>query len=141
MLANTGNITSDAAGNPTTLPLGGATLAVMAGTTYGFYIENTDAGGHDFDFHRGITTGNAAATEPIGTIFAGVQVNVSGGGSFSGTLVSGRTWQGTLTFGPATGAPDPNVPTLNEWGVMVLALLLVIFGIVGAREVRRERVV
>ena len=135
LLANTGNIMSDPAGNPTTLPLGGATLAVMAGTTYGFYLENP-GNSNDFDRHDGITTGNAAATEAIGTIFAGVLVDAAGTGSFSGTSFADRTWLGTLTFTTTAG----NIPTLSEWGAIALGLLLVIFGVCGVREVRKGRV-
>jgi len=33
----------------------------------------------------------------------------------------------------AAGKPDPNIPTLSQWGLIILGVCMVILGVVGIR--------
>lgn len=121
LLANTGAITSDVGGNITDLPLGGATLSMSAGTTYGFYFSN--AGGNDFERHGGVTTGNIATTNAFATIFAGVDVNNP---PFSGTSTSDVSFIGTFSFAlPTPVVATAPIPTMSQWGLLIFGLLII----------------
>lgn len=119
LLANTGTITSNAAGNLTTLPFGGATLNLSNGTTYAFYLENV-LNNNDFDMNEDIATGGLASTNSIGSIFAGVAINSGNAGSFSGVDEIDRTFIGTLLFDFARP-----IPTMNQWGLFIFSLLVI----------------
>lgn len=131
LLANTGNMTSDPGGAPTTLPLGGAAVAFLAGTTYGIYIENVDGGGHDLAMNMGLMTFVSAASNEFAEIFAGEAVNI-GAGSFSGIeeININRTFIGKLIF----VSTATTIPTLSQWSLIILFVLLLIIGVVAVHQ-------
>lgn len=124
LLANTGTITSDASGAPTTLPLNGASLNMSGGTLYGIYIENVDSGHEDIAMNADATTGTSSATNEFAEIFVGEAVDINDG-SFSGIDETNRAFIGMLLFQQSAA-----IPTLGEWGLSILFLGLIIVGLV-----------
>ncbi|MEM6321076.1 MAG: hypothetical protein AAF960_25655 [Bacteroidota bacterium] len=118
-LANTGTITSDAGGNLTTLPLGGATLNLTNGVTYAFYLENK-INSSDFALNKDFTVGTVVTSNSIGTLFAGVGLD-GNGTTFTGIDESDRTFIGTLSFTPL---PAESIPTMSQWGSLIFGLLI-----------------
>lgn len=128
-LASTGSFVSDAAGNPTVIPLGGATAPLVGGTTYGFYLENV-LNGNDIALNEDIVSGSMAEDNAIATIFSGYEIDGdrSGSISFSGLDNPNRTFIGELFFSSASNVSQ--IPTIGQWGMIVLTLLFLIIGLV-----------
>jgi len=137
LFASTGTIMSDASGNPTVLPFGGATLALTGGTTYGFYIENV-LNGSNLSLNQGITTGTMAVDNTTATLFSGYEINGNSSGSisFDGLDNPNITFIGELFF--ANQPAISSVPTLNQWGLIVLALLFLIIGLISLTQKKSQ---
>lgn len=124
LFANTGTFNNSTAGAILDLPLGGATLPLSSGTTYGIYIENIDGNFEDLAMHADITTGDVAADNSLATLYTGEAINSGNDGSFSGVDETDRTFIGTLTFTPDGTTPAANLPGMNRWYLLLFGILL-----------------
>ncbi len=60
------------------------------------------------------------------------------GGGLS-TFAQGFDFDFAVQISPASAPPDPNIPTLGQWGLIALTLLLLTFGVVAIRVRRMQR--
>ncbi len=105
---------------------GGSAANVMGGQTLGNSLETTFAGG-DSGSPSFVETGG-------GLLLAGVNTFVGAGSSSSpgtfGTIGGGvlvaayAAWIGAIVASPSPSAADAEIPTLGEWGALVLAAVL-----------------
>ena len=116
-LLGTINVISAGQDNPTPLPIGGLTL--IGGKTYAFYIANTDESLGGFRYTTGTAIGNVLASDANLAILEGTGIDDDFG---VGCLHPTRSWNGTIRYKIYT------IPTLSEWGLIILALLLMNLG-------------
>lgn len=94
-------------------------FVITAGTVTGAAAPHTSLG---------ISTAAAGGSSPA----TGAAVNVGWNFPNNNFAHSGIE----LLFAPSNQAPDPNIPTLSQWGLIILGLLFVVLGIVAIGQER-----
>lgn len=119
------NVTGVGQGTGTNVPI--TPFAIASGQTIAFFIA-ADTDGLLYNASGELVTSGASDTAM--TIFSAFEAH----GIFTASY-QGWPWQGTVNYDTGSGSTAP-VPTLSQWSVILLTLMLAFIGLSATRRAR-----